>query len=200
MALEKYKHKQTHKDSRRDGEAGTSLVEVLAAIMIMVTGVLMMAQMFVISTTSNVASRNDTFAAVLAEQKMEQLRSMTWGFDTQGVPVSDFSTDTTVTPESPNGGQGLQPSPGTALQTNTTGYVDHVGAHGEIVGNGVQPAAAAVYTRRWSIEPLPTNPNNTLIIQVLVTPNRNRGQADQGNVGRLPGEARVITVKTRKAQ
>jgi len=192
--LEKYKR------SNHSGETGSTLVEVIAAVSIMTTGVLMMAQMFVISTTSNVASRNDTFAAVLAQQKLEQLRSLTWGFDTQGVPVSDFTTDVSVSPESPTGGQGLQPSPGSALQQNTPGYVDHVDAHGAILGNGAQPPAAAVYTRRWSIEPLPTNPNNTVIIQVLVTPNRVRGQADQGNVGRLPGEARVVTVKTRKAQ
>ena len=71
---------------------------------------------------------------------------------------------------------------------------------GVIVGNGTNPPATAVYTRRWSVEPLPTNPNNTIILQVLVTPVRNRGQADQGNVNRLAGEARVMTIKTRKAQ
>jgi hypothetical protein len=68
------------------------------------------------------------------------------------------------------------------------------------VGNGAQAPGNAVYTRRWSIEPLPTNPNNTLIIQVLVTPIRVRGAADANNVGRLAGEARVMTIKTRKAQ
>jgi hypothetical protein len=192
--LEKYKR------SRHAGETGSTLIEVICAVAIMATGVLTMAQMFIISTKSNMSSRNDTFAAVLAEQKIEQLRSLTWGFDTQGVPISDFTTDVSVSPESPVGGTGLQPSPSTALQQNTSGYVDHVGADGAIIGNGVLPAAATVYTRRWSIEPLPTNPNNTLIIQVLVTPNRVRGQADLGNVARLPGEARVITVKTRKAQ
>ena len=49
-------------------------------------------------------------------------------------------------------------------------------------------------------QPLPTNPNNTLVIQVLVTRNFNRGAADNGAVSRLPEEARLVTVKTRKAQ
>ena len=71
---------------------------------------------------------------------------------------------------------------------------------GVIVGNAAQPPATAVYTRRWSVEPLPTNPNNTLILQVLVTPLLDRGTAGQANVARLSDEARVITVKTRKAQ
>jgi type II secretory pathway pseudopilin PulG len=181
------------------GETGSTLVEVIVAMLITVTALVSMAQLFAVSTGSNLAARNNTFSTVLAEQKLEQIRSLTWGFDPQGLPLSDFTTDTSVTPEAP-GGTGLQPSPGSALQANTVGYVDHVTANGVIVGNGTQPPPAAVYTRRWSIEPLPTNPNNTLIIQVLVTPNRVRGQADQGNVGRLLDEARVITVKTRKAQ
>ena len=181
------------------GETGSTLVEVIVAMLITVTALVSMAQLFAVSTGSNLAARNNTFSTVLAEQKLEQIRSLTWGFDPQGLPLSDFTTDTSVTPEAP-GGMGLQPSPGTALQENTVGYVDHVTANGVIVGNGAQPPGTAVYTRRWSIEPLPTNPNNTLIIQVLVTPNRNRGQANQGNVGRLVDEARVITIKTRKAQ
>ena len=181
------------------GETGSTLIEVVVAMLITVTALVSVAQLFAVSTGSNLAARNNTFTTVLAEQKLEQIRSLTWGFDPQGLPLSDFTTDTSVTPEAA-GGMGLQPSPGTALQQNTVGYVDHVTANGVIVGNGAQPPAAAVYTRRWSIEPLPTNPNNTLIIQVLVTPNRNRGQADQGNVARLVDEARVITIKTRKAQ
>jgi hypothetical protein len=186
--------------SKRRGETGSTLVEVLVSTLIMAAGVLTMSQLFLASTVSNTSARNDTLSTVLAEQKLERLRALAWGFDVAGLPVSDFATDTTVTPESTTGGRGLQPSPATALQENTPGYVDHVDAAGHIVGNGVNPPNTAVYTRRWSIEPLPTNPNNTLIIQVLVTPNRFRGQAEQGTVSRLVGEARVITVKTRKAQ
>ena len=169
------------------------------ATLIMITGVMTMAQLLVVSTVTNTSSRADTFSTVLAEQKLEQLRALAYGFDLAGLPVSDVDTDTSVSPEAP-GGTGLQPSPGTALQANTPGFVDHVDGHGAIVGNGAQAPGNAVYTRRWSIEPLPTNPNNTLIIQVLVTPNRVRGAADAGNVNRLAGEARMMTVKTRKAQ
>jgi hypothetical protein len=181
-------------------EAGSTLAEVLVAIMVMTTGVLAMAQMFAISTRTNLTARNDTFTTVLAEQKLEQLRALAWGFDPQGLPVSDFNTDTAVAPESPNGGTGLQPSPPDALRKNTAGYVDHVDVSGQIVGRDELPPEDAIYTRRWSIEPLPTNPNNTLILQVLVTRNRDRGNADEGSVARLRDEARVITVKTRKAQ
>jgi hypothetical protein len=68
------------------------------------------------------------------------------------------------------------------------------------LGGGTTPPANTMYIRRWSIEPLPTNPNDTLVLQVLVTRFRDRGAADTAvDVKRLPDEARIISVKTRKA-
>lgn len=180
--------------------AGFSLVETLVATTLMATAIATLAQLFALSTRTNVSAHYTTYAAVLAQQKMEELRALSWGFDTQGLAVSDTTTNTAVTPMTSNGGTGLKPSPSTALADDTTGYVDYIDQY----GNKVQQTGAGnpniVYTRRWSITPLPTNPNNTLIIQVLVTRIKDRGQADQGNVGRLPEEARMITVRTRKAQ
>jgi prepilin-type N-terminal cleavage/methylation domain-containing protein len=193
MALEKLNRSSA-------AQGGFSLIEVLVATMLLATGVLTMAGMFGLATQSNLAGRSNTYATVLAEQKLEQLRSLAWGFDVENLPVSDQSTDTTVVPESPIGGTGLTPSPDDALRDNIKGWVDHLDVQGAIIGNDEVPPNAAIYTRRWSVEPLPTNPNNTLIIQVLVTRNRNRGQANQGRVSRLADEARVITVKTRKSQ
>ena len=191
MALEKYNSRS---------ESGFSLAEVLVATALMATALVSLAQLFGLATRSNMGAKNTTYAAVLAEQKVEELRALTWGFDLNGLPVSDFSTDTAKDPESPTGGSGLRASPGPTLRENTEGYVDHVDQFGKKLGGGKNPPAGAVYTRRWSIEALPTNPNNTLVIQVLVSRHRNRGSADNGNVGRLPEEARLVTVKTRKAQ
>jgi prepilin-type N-terminal cleavage/methylation domain-containing protein len=179
---------------------GFSLVETMVAVSIMATAIVTLAQLFALSTRTNVSSHYTTYAAVLAEQKLEELRGLSWGFDTQGLPVSDTTTDTSVSPESPTGGKGLSPSPNSALSQNTVGFVDYVGAFGNKLGGGASLPQNAVYTRRWSITPLPTNPNNTLVIQVLVTRNPDRGQANQGNVTRLPEEARMVAVRTRKAQ
>jgi type II secretory pathway pseudopilin PulG len=182
--------------SNFSNEGGFSLVEVIVATALLATSLITVAQLFAMGIAGNTSSRNTTYATVLAEQKIEQLRGLAWGFDSQGLPVSDISTDTAVSPETPNGGTGLAPSPASALQENTPGYVDFVDQWGNVV-----EADQAAYVRRWSIEPLPTNPNNTLIIQVLVARNRPRGiGADDGNVARLPEEARVVTVKTRKSQ
>ena len=183
--------------------AGFSLVETMVAVTLMAGAIATLAQLFALSTRTNVSSHYTTYAAVLAEQKLEELRGLSWGFDTQGLPVSDTATDTTVSPEKPSGGTGLKPSPTAALQQDTAGYVDYVDAFGTKVQQGAggnQTSSSVVYTRRWSITPLPTNPNNTLVIQVLVTRNKNRGQANQGNVARMPEEARMIAVRTRKAQ
>jgi type II secretory pathway pseudopilin PulG len=182
-------------------EAGFTLLEVLVATGILVAAVVALAQMFVLSTQTNTMARKTTYAAVLADQKVEELRALTWGFDTQGLPVTDTTTNTSVSPEQPYGGVGLTRSPATALQENTMGYVDFIDNFGAKVSSvDGEPPPGTVYIRRWSIEPLPTNPNNTLIIQVLATRWRTRGAADQGKVQRLPEEARVVTVKTRKAQ
>jgi len=173
----------------------------MVAVGLLATALVTLAQLFAISTRSNIASRSTTYATVLAEQKLEELRGLTWGFDSSGLPLSDSTTNTAVSPETPTGGTGLEPSPTTALRENTDGYVDYVDQWGNKVGTGGQtPPENGIYTRRWSVTPLPTNPNNTLILQVLVTRNQNRGAADDGAVARLPEEARLMTVKTRKAQ
>jgi hypothetical protein len=161
-----------------------------------------LAQLFAVATRANSSARATTYAAILAQQKMEQLRNLTYAFDSRGLPLTDVETDITVVPELPNGGTGLQPSPAGALGANTVGYVDYLDANGISLGGlAAIPPPGAVYIRRWSVEPLPLNPDNTIVLQVLVMRARNRGLADSaiGVVPRLPDEARVVTVKTRKA-
>lgn len=184
-----------------NAESGFSLIETLIATGIMATAVVALGQMFAIAVSNNTSARAGTYSYMLAEQKLEQLRGLTLGFDTIGLPLSDTQTNTALPIEQPNGGTGLSPSPAGALTSNTTGYVDYVDEFGRIIGGGATPPPKTVYIRRWSIEPLPTNPNDTLIIQVVCFKFHDRGTADQaGSTRRLRDEARVMTVKTRKAQ
>ncbi|MGE5198509.1 MAG: type IV pilus modification PilV family protein [Rhodospirillaceae bacterium] len=173
------------------GEGGFSLVEVLVAAVILMTGLIAVAQMFVASTNQNMASRRVTTTAVLAQQKIEQLRALAWGFDEFGLPVSDFSSNIAVTPPTSSGGVGLQASPPNTLTSSTAGYVDYLDAYGEWVGTGNTPPPNAIYVRRWSIEPLPTNPNNTLVFQVLV--GRISPSGPPNDLGRQ------VSLKTRKS-
>jgi type II secretory pathway pseudopilin PulG len=186
-------------------ESGFSLIEVLLATGLMAFALVSLAQLFALSTRNNVSARYSTLSSILAEQKMEQLRALTWGFDLLNLPLSDLSTNvaafeaTGACPAANTGaGVGLTPSPSNTLQANVDGYVDYVDENGCGLGGGTVAPANTVYIRRWSVEPLPTNPNNTLILQVLVTPRFDRGTANDGSVTRLPDEARLISVKTRK--
>jgi type II secretory pathway pseudopilin PulG len=183
-------------------EAGFSLVETLVATGLLAGAVAVLGQMFAISMADHTSARTATFAAVLADQKMEQLRGLAWGFDIIGLPLTDTSSNIALPIESATGGPGLSPSPSNSLRANVDGYVDYIDQFGRIVGGGATVPAQAVYIRRWSVEPLPTNPNNTVILQVLVTRSRDRGTADsvEGSTRRMRDEARLMTVKTRKSQ
>jgi len=159
------------------------------------------AQLFGIAIQRNMAARYQTSTTVLAGQKLEQLRALTLGFDpASGLPVTDMSTNLTTEPPT-SGGGGLNPSPSNSLSTNTPGYVDYLDSRGNLLGTGGAPPPTALYIRRWNISPLPTNPNNTLILQVLVTTvNRDRQMPVAGPRRRAADEALVATLKTRKAK
>ena len=161
---------------RRLTEDGSILLETLVATLVLTTGLLAMAELVRIATSSNVRARSATVAGILAGQKLEQLLSL---------DVEDAL--------------GLAESPW-SLQRNTPEFVDHVDGGGVIVGQDVEAPASAVYTRRWSIERLPASVEKAVLIQVLVTGVRDRGRADRGSVVRLPGDARLVAIKARKAR
>ena len=84
-------------------ERGSSLIEALVATLIVSTGVVTMAQLLPIAAVTNLAARRSTVAAIAAEQKLEELRTL---------PFDE-----------------LQISPASALEQNTDGYVDYVGIY-----------------------------------------------------------------------
>lgn len=180
-------------------------METLVSIGVLSTIALGVAQLFALSMLANRNAKLQTSTALLATEKMEQLKALTWGFDASGLglPLTDTTTNLANTPPTADG-NGLNPSPSGTLQTNTPGYVDYLDGFGNWTGNGPTPPTNTMYIRRWAIEPLPTNPNNTLILQVFVTTLKTEallGQAmgSQQRV-RLADDAWIVGVKTRKAQ
>jgi len=186
--------------SRQDG---FTIVEVLVALLILTVMAVGTAELFAVSIRATQAARNQTSTTVLASQKLEQLRSLTWGFDEagSGLPVSDTTTNLSQDPPT-NNGAGLNPSPPGTLNQNIAGYVDYLDKRGQWVGTGPQPPGTALYIRRWSVEPLPTNPNNTLVLQVLVTTVKRESEmaAAVGPRRRMADDALIVSVKTRKAR
>jgi type II secretory pathway pseudopilin PulG len=153
-------------------DTGFSLVETVVATSLLAVSLVAMAELFATATRSNVTARNGTMTAILAAQKMEQLRGSAWV-----------------------GLAALSPSPAGSLQRNVNGYVDYLDALGSPLGGGSSPPIGTVYIRRWSIEPLPTSPHHTLVLQVLVT--RRVGLGAAGSIARQPGDARLLDVRTR---
>jgi prepilin-type N-terminal cleavage/methylation domain-containing protein len=189
-----------------DRERGFTLIEVLAALVVLSIMALGVAALFGVAIRAVHAARSQTSTAALATEKMEQIRSLTWGFDLveTSLPVSDTTTNLSQTPAT-NTGTGLNPSPAGTLNANTPGFVDYLDGRGQWVGTGAAPPPTAIYIRRWSIEPLPTNPNNTLVLQVLVTTVVRENAVNAAGAGgqqrrRYPDDALIATVKTRKGR
>ena len=182
-------------------QRGFSLVEVLFALVVLSVAVSGLAHLLTVAAYTNARARATTYAAVLAQQKLEQLRGLAYGFNPGGGAVTDVDTDITVQPELPGGGAGLQSSPRGSLAANTLGYVDYLDASGESLGGAAAvPPPGTAYIRRWSVEPLPSTAN-TIVLQVLVMRAGHRDAADNriGPGGRSAEQARLVSVKTRKA-
>jgi type II secretory pathway pseudopilin PulG len=162
------------------GEAGFSLVEVVLVAGMVACLAAGVAQVFGMSARANHVARVQTLAAVLAAQKMEQLRSLTWAHAPGGEPVSDVSTDLAADPPS-GGGTGLRPSPAGSLEIDVPSYVDYLGAGGATVPS----RDAAAYVRRWSVAALASDPDNLLVLQVRV-------------VTVAGGDTRLVSLKARR--
>jgi prepilin-type N-terminal cleavage/methylation domain-containing protein len=184
-------------------ERGFSLIEVVIAVGLLAVLSIGIAQLFGMATKANYAAKGQTSTALLAAAKMEQLRGLAWGFDqgpnALGLPVSDLVTDLSVYP-STAGGLGLNPSPAGTLDNSVAGYVDYLDRNGQWVGTGQNPPRTAVYVRRWAVDPLPTNPNNTLVLRVRCTTVDHLARVVGQEVIRTADDTWLVGVKTRKSQ
>ena len=118
-------------------ERGFSLVETIVSIGLLTTVAIGVAQLFAVSTLANLRANGATSTALLATQKMEQLRGLTWGFGgqtTRGLPITDTTTNLATDPPGDNG-RGLSASPASSLHQTAAGYVDYLDADGRWVGN-----------------------------------------------------------------
>jgi hypothetical protein len=158
--------------------SGFTLLEVLVATTLLFVAVASLAGLSVMATQANAHAKITTFAALLAARKIEELRALPWGFDALGNPRSDV---------------GLAISPSDSLEQNTSGYCDFLDASGVSLGGGGSPSDRTVFVRRWSIQPLSSNPANALVFQVVVR----RLRPGTSGAAVFADEAALATVRTR---
>lgn len=111
---------------------GFTLIETLVATALIVTAVAGLAHLFAFSVRFTRDSGQFGVALVAAQDKLESLRSARFGYDFDGVAVTDPA---------------VRVSPPGTLADDTHGYVDWLDERGNIL-NGLDGAA---YVRRWRI-------------------------------------------------
>jgi type II secretory pathway pseudopilin PulG len=179
----------------RPNAGGFALLEVLIAFALIVTVAAGSTVLISMALRAVWQSRVRTLATMLAAEKMEQLRSLTWSHVTTSGPaismsISDVTTDLSNDPATDDG-RGLLVSPPGTLTSNIVGYVDYLDANGRWVGHGPSAPPAAVYVRRWAVRPLIGDPDNILVFEVVAG---TRGS----DSAVLSDMARLITIEARR--
>lgn len=128
---------------------GFTLLETLIATGLIVTAVAGLAQLFALSVRFTRDAGQFGVALVAAQDQLELLRSLAFGYDEGGVPMTDA---------------GLQPSPADTLARDVERYVDWVDDGGSVVAG----AFGAAFVRRWRVSAIAVDDPELLAIDVCV--------------------------------
>ena len=174
---------------------GFALLEVIVASAIATTIAAGSFAVISMSIQANDRARIRTGSTMLAVRKMEQLRSLGWTHISTSAPpismsLSDVTTNLGNDPPTDDG-RGLLASPPGTLTSNIDGYVDYLDASSRSMGSGTAVPAAAVYIRRWAVQPHPVDPDNLLVFHVFVGTRGTNGTA-------VAGAIHLITLGARK--
>jgi prepilin-type N-terminal cleavage/methylation domain-containing protein len=150
--------------------SGFTLLEVLAATALL-GGVLSgIAHLFLLTGRATLASRDMSYASVLASQKLNELAT------------SDLVS---MAPTSPD-----------AWMRSTTGHVEYLDSAGGVLSAGGAPPGDALFIRRWSVTPLAGDASGGVLFQVSAG-RLHRNPAGGSAEDALPfGVARVVGIHT----
>ncbi len=119
-------------------ESGMTLVESMIAMLVLLFGLLALAQVLAFSVVaSKTYGRDATKATAYAHDKMEELTNLSF---------SDTTTDVTVAPPFPATGVGLTAGGSVDPSAPVSGYVDYLDMAGVRT-----TAGSAAFTRQWRI-------------------------------------------------
>lgn len=147
-------------------ERGFGLTEVLIAAGILIVVAAGVSQVAPMAEQAAFRAHHRTIATYSAVARMADLRSGPW-------PAH---------------------SPPGTLDANMPPFVDYVNARGERVGDGAVPPPGAVFARRWAVRPLATDPDRTVILQVVTTEAWRTGRTRRFDDGE------IVAVRTRRSQ
>jgi type II secretory pathway pseudopilin PulG len=125
-------------------ERGFSLLEALVATAVLATGIATLAQLAFMAMRATERARLVSFATIVAEAKMEDLRA--------AAAASDDP---------------MPHSPADSLEANTAGFCDFLDRFGNSIAGAGDPPPNTVYVRRWSVGAVAVNPT-LVLIQVQV--------------------------------
>lgn len=160
---------ETHE---RTPDSGFTLAEVLVALLLLSVLAGGTAMLLSLGAGMLARSRAETTAVLLAEVRLNQLRSLPWGYGSAEAPIAGTDETTDLSAAVPAaGGAGLQPSAATALDVDTPGLVDHLDDSGQWVGNAAGAPGPARFTRRWLVQRVATH-SDIVLLHVRVVDRR----------------------------
>jgi type II secretory pathway pseudopilin PulG len=133
---------------RETSHDGFTLLETLIATGILVTAIAGIFQLVLASVRSTREGGLHGTALVAAQDKLEHLRSLPFGYDLAGVPITS---------------EALAPSQSQSLSEDIDGFVDFIDGDGRVSDD-----ASGVFTRRWRITPIDQLTPEALAIEVCV--------------------------------
>jgi prepilin-type N-terminal cleavage/methylation domain-containing protein len=150
----------------RANDRGFTLIESVVAAAVVLTTLAGLLYLFLQGAETAARGRRAPIALAAASSKVDQLLALTWTYDPSGAPLSDLSSDTSRDPPAPSGGTGLSLSPSESLARASPGFVDYTNDAGRSLGPTL--VAGAIFSRRWSIQPVASSAADALRLEVCV--------------------------------
>jgi prepilin-type N-terminal cleavage/methylation domain-containing protein len=155
--------------SRASGTRGFTLIEVLVAMALLVAVAVGLLDLLLRASLLSRSDRQQTIALALALERLDQLRSLSWGLGASEAPapVADLVTDLSG-PSFSGAGPGLSEAPGDTLTSIVPGWVDYADEGGGWVGQGGRPPVGTTFVRRWNVSRVP-GLSGALLLRVRVS-------------------------------
>jgi type II secretory pathway pseudopilin PulG len=152
---------------------GFTLIETVVATGVLITALAGVAQLMILGAQLTRQANASGQALVAAQDKIESLRGLAFGYDAAGGKQTDPI---------------LEPSPSTSLSENASPYVDWIDSS----GSPVTAADGATFVRRWRVDTLDETAPDAITIEVCVF------RASSGATDIRSAEACLSTIRTRQ--